>query len=68
MIVTPDVNVIFIKQSPLACTKFELVTNRTRKREFLEETNLVVPWIELTGLIQPFVIHGFPVQQLINNK
>jgi IS5 family transposase len=30
------------------------VTKRTRKREFLDEMNLVVPWTELTGLIQPF--------------
>ena len=43
-----------MKQTTFASTGFELVTKRTRKREFLEEMNLVVPWTELTGLIQPF--------------
>lgn len=32
---------------------YELITKRTRKRIFLEEMNLVVPWTELVGLIQP---------------
>lgn len=32
---------------------FELVTKRTRKREFLDEMNLIVPWLELVALIQP---------------
>ena len=31
-----------------------MVTNRTRKRKFLEDMNLVVPWTELIGFIQPF--------------
>jgi len=31
-----------------------LATNRTRKRIFLDEMNLVVPWAELVKLIQPF--------------
>jgi IS5 family transposase len=43
-----------MKQTTFASTGFELVTKRTRKREFLDEMNLVVPWKELTGLIQPF--------------
>lgn len=43
-----------MKQTTFASTGFELVTKRTRKREFLEEMNLVVPWTELTGLIKPF--------------
>ena len=43
-----------MKQTTFASTGFELVTKRTRKREFLDEMNLVVPWTELTGLIQPF--------------
>ena len=43
-----------MKQTTFASTGFELVTKRTRKREFLEEMNLVVPWTKLTGLIQPF--------------
>ena len=44
-----------MKQISLATSGFELVTKRTRKRVFLDEMNLVVPWIELVGLIQPYV-------------
>jgi transposase, IS5 family len=43
-----------MKQISLATSGFELVTKRTRKRVFLDEMNLVVPWTELVGLIQPF--------------
>ena len=43
-----------MKQISLATTGFELATKRTRKRVFLDEMNLVVPWTELVGLIQPF--------------
>jgi len=43
-----------MKQTTFASTGFELVTKRTRKCEFLDEINLVVPWTKLTGLIQPF--------------
>ncbi len=32
---------------------FERKTRRTRKREFLDEKNLVVPWAELVALIAP---------------
>jgi len=35
-----------MKQISLAATGFELVTKRTRKRVFLDEMNLVVPWTE----------------------
>jgi hypothetical protein len=44
---------ILMKQTPFASTEFELVSKNTRKREFLDEMNLVVP-TDLTGLIQPF--------------
>jgi IS5 family transposase len=47
-----------MKQITLAATGFELVTKRTRKREFLDEMNLVVPWSELVGLIQPHAPAG----------
>lgn len=47
-----------MKQISLATTGFELVTKRTRKRVYLEELNLVVPWTELVGLIQPFAPSG----------
>ena len=47
-----------MKQITLAASGFELVTKRTRKREFLDEMNLVVPWSELVGLIQPHAPTG----------
>ena len=47
-----------MKQISLASTRFELVTKRTRKRVFLDEMSLVVPWRELVGLIQPFAPTG----------
>lgn len=37
----------------LGNTGFELSNKRTRKREFLDEMNLVVPWGELVALIAP---------------
>ena len=42
-----------MKQMSLSTTGFERKTKRTRKREFLDEMNLVVPWAELVGLIAP---------------
>jgi transposase, IS5 family len=63
-----------MKQISLAATGFELVTKRTRKRVFLDEMNLVVPWTELVGLIQPFAASGtgvkggrpsFPVETML---
>jgi IS5 family transposase len=42
-----------MKQISLATTGYELISKRTRKRIFLEEMNLVVPWTDLVGLIQP---------------
>jgi IS5 family transposase len=65
---------ISMKQISLATTGFELVTKRTRKRIFLDEMNLVVPWTELVGLIQPFGASGagakggrpsFPVETML---
>ena len=43
-----------MKQSTLATAGFALVSKRTRKRVFLDEMNLVVPWAELVSLILPF--------------
>ena len=43
-----------MKQKSFATTGFEIVTKRTRKREFLDEMNLVVPWAELVALITPY--------------
>lgn len=42
----------------LAAIRFELVTKRTRKREFLDEINLVIPWSELLALIAPHAPAG----------
>ena len=37
---------------------FELITKRTRKREFLDEMNLVIPRTELVALIEPHAPSG----------
>ena len=42
-----------MKQISLATTGFELVTKRSRKREFLDEMSLVIPWPQLLWLIAP---------------
>lgn len=42
-----------MKQMSLASNGFEVKTKRTRKREFLDEMELVVPWSELVALIAP---------------
>lgn len=47
-----------MNQMSLAATGFELVTKRTRKREFLDEMSLVIPWGELVGLITPHTPTG----------
>ena len=47
-----------MKQISLATTGFELVTKRMRKREFLDEMNLVIPWSQLLGLITPHAHAG----------
>lgn len=47
-----------MKQMSLAATGFELATKRTRKREFLDEMNLVIPWSELLALIAPHAPAG----------
>jgi|SRR6185312_8619929 len=47
-----------MKQKSFASSGFELATKRTRKREFLDEMNLVVPWAELVTLIEPHAPAG----------
>ncbi len=47
-----------MKQRSLATTGFELVAKRTRKREFLDEMEWVVPWAELLALIAPHYPKG----------
>ena len=45
-----------MKQMSLGESGFERKTKRTRKREFLDEMNLVVPWAELVSLIAPHAL------------
>ena len=47
-----------MKQILLAVTGFELAAKRTRKREFLEEMDRVVPWSQLLALIAPHAPAG----------
>ena len=60
-----------MKQKSFASSGFELATKRTRKREFLDEMNLVVPWAELVALIEPHAPAGktgrppFPVLTML---
>ena len=44
-----------MKQADLG---LNMTTKRTRKREFLDEMNLVVPWAELVALVSPFAPEG----------
>ena len=44
-----------MKQAELG---LNLATKRTRKREFLDEMNLVVPWAKLVALVAPFAPDG----------
>ena len=44
-----------MKQADL---RLNLTSKRTRKREFLDEMNLVVPWADLVALIAPFAPEG----------
>jgi IS5 family transposase len=44
-----------MKQADLG---LNLTSKRTRKREFLDEMNLVVPWAELVALVTPFAPEG----------
>ena len=47
-----------MKQMGLRGNEFELAPKRTRKREFLDEMNWVVPWADLTMLIEPHYPKG----------
>ncbi len=47
-----------MKQMSLSTTGFELAHKRTRKCEFLHEMELVVPWVELIGMIEPHAPKG----------
>ena len=47
-----------MKQLSLATTGFDFLTKRTRKRELLDEMNLVLPWPQLLTLIAPHAPAG----------
>ena len=47
-----------MKQISLAATGFELAAKRTRKREFLDEMDRVIPWSQLLALIAPHARAG----------
>ena len=47
-----------MKQMSLSTTGLEQLTKRTRKRELLDEMNLVIPWTELLSLIAPHAPAG----------
>ncbi len=61
-----------MKQISLASTGLERSSKRTRKREFLDEMNLVVPWAELVTLIAPHATAAktgrlpFPVETMLH--
>ena len=43
-----------MKQATSADSGFEIVTEKTRKRIFLEEMNAVVPWASFIGINQGY--------------
>ena len=47
-----------MKQISLSTIGFELVTKRTRKREILEDMNLLISWSKLLALITPHAQAG----------
>jgi IS5 family transposase len=47
-----------MKQMNLSVTGFEKAPLRTRRRQFLEEMERVVPWAELVALIEPHAPRG----------
>jgi hypothetical protein len=54
-----------MKQQSLATAGFELATKRTRKREFLDEMNLVAPSVPMLALIKP---HGRNAHQTLRGR
>lgn len=49
---------MLMKQMSPFTEGFKLAHKRTRKREFLDEMNLVVPWTELVCLIEPHTLRS----------
>ncbi len=46
------------KQISLSALTDELAQARTRKKEFLEQMDAIIPWAEWIGIIQPFYYKG----------
>jgi IS5 family transposase len=46
------------KQLSLSALTDELAQARTRKKEFLEQMDAIIPWAEWIGIIQPFYYKG----------
>lgn len=46
------------KQISLSALTDELAQARTRKKEFLEQMDAIIPWAEWVGIIQPFYYKG----------
>lgn len=47
-----------LEQISLDASGFELSNKKTRRRVFLEDMNILVPWAELVGLSQPHAPAG----------
>lgn len=47
-----------MKQTSLSVSGFELQSKRTRRREFLSEMDLIIPWADLAALMQPHAPAG----------
>jgi transposase, IS5 family len=47
-----------MKPQNFGLSGFELSTKRTRKREFLEEMDRVIPWLELVTLVSAYSPSG----------
>ncbi len=43
-----------MKQQTLADSSFEKFRKKTRKEQFLEEMEVIIPWEQLTEAIEPF--------------
>ncbi len=61
-----------MKQQSLNPSEFSVKPKRTRKREFLDEMDAVVPWSDLVQLVEPFAPKpgangrpAFPLQTML---
>lgn len=47
-----------VSKISFAATGFELVNNKTIKRDFFSEMSLLMSWVEQVGLIEPYAPLG----------